>query len=222
LTTFSIVLFDLDGTLIDTNHLIVTSFQHVFREHLGLTVSPEEIYPYFGEPLVRTMARYAPDRAEELAGYYRAYNMEQHDRLVRQFPGVRDAVMALRAAGVRLGIVTSKKHESARRGLRVCQMEEFFEVVVGVDETERHKPDPEPALLALRRMGAEPGAHVLMVGDSIFDMACGKGAGLKTAAVGWTVNRAALQSAGPDYWVDTPEALLAFVLGPGERNGDAG
>lgn len=210
---FSVVLFDLDGTLIDTNHLIITSFQYVLKEHLQLDVPAEELYPYFGEPLQRTMERYVAGRGEELAGYYRTYNTLRHDELVRHFDGVQEAVRTLSASGVRLAVVTSKVRETALQGLRVCAMDELFPVLVGVDETEKHKPDPEPALLALRRMGEEPGAHVLMVGDSIFDVACGRSAGCQTAGVGWTVNRTALADSRPDYWVETPADLVRLVLG---------
>lgn len=210
---FAVVLFDLDGTLIDTNHLIVTSFQYVFKEHLGLEVAAEQLYPWFGEPLPRTMERFAPGRAEELTGHYRTYNERLHDELVRHFPGVPEAVRALHAAGVRLAVVTSKKGDLARWGLRVLDLDGYFPVLVGMDDTDRHKPDPEPALQALRLMAEGPGGHVLMVGDSIFDMACGRDAGVKTAAVGWAVNRAALVDSQPDYFVETPADLVRLVLG---------
>lgn len=211
MTTFSTVLFDLDGTLIDTNHLIVTSFQHTFREHLGLEVAPEEIYPYFGEPLPRTMARFAPDRAEELCSLYRAHNMAHHDLLVRQFAGVREALTALRAAGLKLAIVTSKQTELALRGLRVCHLDHFFPTVVGMDATVKHKPDPEPCLEAMRRLGVEPGPDVLMVGDSMFDIQCGRNAGVRTVGVAWTVNPEPLRASQPDFWVETPADLVNLI-----------
>lgn len=210
---FSIVLFDLDGTLLDTNHLIVTSFRHVFKEKLGLDVPAEEIYQYFGEPLTTTMARYSPERAVELTDFYRVFNVANHDLLLREFKGVREMLQQLHQAGVKLGVVTSKKTDMAWRGLKVGQLEEYFETVVGMDETEKHKPEAEPALLALKRLGAEPGDHVLMVGDSKFDLLCGRNAGIKTAAVAWTVNRAPLEEIGPDYWVDEPGDLARIVLG---------
>jgi len=212
-------LFDLDGTLINTNDLIVTSFQHVFRTELGLEVTAEEIYPYFGEPLVRTMARYDEARAESLTAAYRAFNITKHDELVSEFPGVGQALHRLQAAGVRLGVVTSKYTELARRGLRVCGLEAYFPVVVGVDQTEGHKPGPEPALRACELLGVEPSQQILMVGDSVYDMACGQNAGLRTAAVGWTVNRAALAEGHPDHWVESAADLVSLVLGTQEAAG---
>ncbi len=209
---FDAVLFDLDGTLIDTNHLIVTSFQHVLRTWLGLEVSPEEVYPYFGEPLRTTLARFDPGRADALTEAYRKFNRSQHDRLVRRFPGMNEAVAALQEAGVRLAVVTSKYTDLARRGLSVCGLEEHFPVVVGVDQTERHKPEPDPALRALELLGVAPGPQVLMVGDSLLDLRCGRAAGCRTAAVGWAVNRDALAAGEPDYWLERPADLVSVVL----------
>lgn len=212
-TTFSTVLFDLDGTLIDTNHLIVTSFQHVFKEHLRIDVPAEEIYPYFGEPLPRTMARYDPDRADELCVLYRTFNASQHDVLIRQFAGMVEAMSSMKEAGVKLGIVTSKRTDTALRGLKVCKLDSFFPTIVGMDATEKHKPDPEPCLEALRRMGEKAGPHVLMVGDSHFDIECGRNAGAKTVGVGWAANPGPLRASQPDYWVESPSDLVNLVLG---------
>ena len=211
---FDIVLFDLDGTLIDTNHLIVTSFQHTFRTLLDREVPADQIYPYFGEPLPTTMARYAPERAQELVEHYREFNKAQHDLLVRKFPGVREMVQALVAAGVQVAVVTLKMTDMAQRGLRVCEIHGLFSLVVGSDATARHKPNPEPILFALQQLGAEPGPSVLMVGDSHLDIQCGRNAGVKTAAVGWSQQtRELVEESGPDFWAETPEALRKLVLG---------
>lgn len=212
--TYSVVLFDLDGTLIDTNHLIVTSFQHVFRECLNLSVEAKEIVPYFGEPLVTTLARYSPERAEELTTRYRTFNEAHHDELIRQFADVKEMLADLKEAGVKTAVVTSKRRAMALRGLRISGLEDLMDTVVGVDETERHKPEAEPALLALQRLGEEPGAHALMVGDSHYDILCGRNAGVKTAAVGWSLQtRETLSASAPDFWVDTPADLSRLVLG---------
>lgn len=211
---FSVVLFDLDGTLIDTNHLIVHTFQHVLKQELGLDVAAEELFRYFGEPLPVTLARWCPDRAEELTDLYRVYNLANHDRLLRQFEGMREALIELRQCGVKLAVVTSKKVATAQRGLQISCMDEFFDAVVGMDETDKHKPDPEPALLALDRLSDAAGKHVLMVGDSRFDILCGRNAGLSTAAVGWTVqSREELSLTRPDFWIESPASLVDLVLG---------
>jgi len=210
---FSVVIFDLDGTLIDTNGLIVATFQRVLKQELDLDLTPEELYPYFGEPLPVTLARFAPARAEELTLAYRRWNENQHDQLLRQFSGIHEMINDLKQAGVRLGIATSKKTALARRGLKVSNLEHHFEAVIGLDQTELHKPNPDPALLALSRLGEVPGDHVLMVGDSQFDILCGRSAGLKTAAVGWSkISRETLALTMPDYWVEQPKDVTSLVL----------
>jgi pyrophosphatase PpaX len=211
---FSVVLFDLDGTLINTNDLIVASLQHILKEHLSLDVPAETIYQHFGEPLPTTLGRYCKERAIELVDLYRAWNVAHHDVLIKQFEGIREMLEEIRGAGLKLGIVTSKMHDMAMRGLQVCDLDTHFDTVVGMDETEKHKPLPEPIYLALERLGEKPGDHVLMVGDSTFDLLCGRNAGVKTAAVGWTlIDRNLLNATSPDYWVETPAELTALVLG---------
>lgn len=214
MTSFSVVLFDLDGTLIDTNHLIVRSFQHVLRSQLGLEVQAAEIYPFFGEPLGRTLARWSADRTEELVTEYRTFNMSNHDLLVSRFPGVNAMVESLDRLGTTLAVVTSKGRDAARRGLLATGLEPHFRVVVGLEDTVQHKPEPEPALRALALLGEKPGPHVLMVGDSRYDVLCGRNAGIQTAVVGWTTQtRAQIDETQPDYWVDTPEDLFNLVSG---------
>lgn len=207
---FSIVLFDLDGTLIDTNHLIVTSYQYTLKEKLGLDVVPADIHQYFGEPLTTTLGRFGPDRVPELTEFYRAFNLANHDALIGQFEGIREMLESLRSAGARLGIVTSKKHDMAIRGLQMFGLESYFDTIVGMDETEKHKPEPEPIFLALERLGEKPGPHVLMVGDSRFDIQCGHNAGVQTAAVGWTLQDRAILS--PHHWAEGPADLVSLVL----------
>jgi len=212
LAHFDAVLFDLDGTLINTNDVVIASFQHAMRTLLGREMAPEDAYPHFGEPLTRVFAHYAPERVDELVDAYRAFNLRHHDQMLRRFPGMEEAVAALRQAGVRLGVVTSKYTPLAWRGLELCGLKQHFAVLVGVDQTERHKPDPEPALRALELLGVAPGPRVLMVGDAPLDVQCGRAAGCRTAAVGWTVNRDTLSAAGPDFWVERPADLVLLVL----------
>ncbi len=205
------LLLDLDGTVLDTNQLIVSSFQHTLGELLGLTVTAEQLYPYFGEPLIHTMARFAPDRAEEMVAHYRAYNIAHHDDLARVFPGLGDVLRRLREGGVRLAIVTSKYAPTAKRGLDLFGLTPLFETLVTMETTPRHKPDPAPAVAALERLDLPP-EETVMVGDSVLDVECGRGAGTATAVVGWSVfPRQDLLASRPDYWLDRPDDLLQFL-----------
>lgn len=210
---FSTILFDLDGTLVDTSRLIVASFQHTFRETLGIEVSEAEIHRHWGEPLPMTMEAYAPDRVEELVAFYRTYNRANHDRLVTGFDGMQEAIRSLHEGGVQLAVVTSKLSEMARRGLKVAGLLPYFDTVVGVEHTTVHKPDPTPLYLALDLLGEKPGDHVLMVGDTTMDITSGKNAGIKTAVVGWSeLDRAELAVAEPHYWLAHPADLVTLAL----------
>lgn len=213
---FRTVLFDLDGTLIDTGPLIIACFQHALRQGLGVEVQPEQLIPHFGEPLPVTMARFAPpERVPELVALYRQHQDRLHDRLTRPIPGVAEMLAALQQAGIRLGVTTSKMTERARRGLRLFGLEGYFAAVVGWDGTGRHKPDPDPVWRTLDLLGERPGPQVLLVGDSTFDLEAGRRAGVRTAAVGWSaLPRDVLAAAQPDFWVETPGDVVRLCLGP--------
>lgn len=212
---YPVVLFDLDGTLIDTNHLIITSFQHTFKTQLNIDMEADVIRTWFGEPLPVTFRRHAKDeeQVEQLVAAYREFNLAQHDTLIRLIPGVQEAVQALHAAGIVMGIVTSKKESVARMGLAAAGLTPYFPVLVGLESTSIHKPKPEPALLALQMLKQAPSDAVLMVGDAGVDILCGKAAGVRTAAVGWTaLDVAQLKAAQPDHWVGSPADLVKLIL----------
>jgi pyrophosphatase PpaX len=213
------VLFDLDGTLLDTTPLIIKSFQHAFATHYQRSVSMEDIQPFMGKPLRAAMEVMAPGLENELISTYRAFNDAHHDSLALIFDGVHDTVKNLYEAGVILAVVTSKSSGMARRGLRLFNMEQYFSTVVGLDETIRHKPDTDPVLMALRKIKLSA-SDCIMVGDSPHDIHSAKGAGVKTAAVKWTnVPWGDVLAANPDYTLDTMADLLPIALGTGDNGG---
>ena len=185
--SFPVVLFDLDGTLIDTIELIRRCHFHTWRVHFGREPSDADWLHSLGRPLrdqFRAIVA-TEEEVETMITTYRAFNDEHHDRLLRRFDGAVDAVVTLRERGRRLGIVTSKLGRSARRGLTDCGFDpDWFEVVIGADDVERHKPDPTPVRAALERLGADP-KDAVYVGDSPHDLAAGRGAGTATAAAMW-------------------------------------
>lgn len=210
------VLFDLDGTLIDSIELILNSAKHAFRDRSGHIPSDTEWLTGVGIPLATMFRRYARDEAEvdALIAKYREYQLEHHDRLVRCYDQVVDTVDALREAGHPLAIVTSKTGWLARRGLAHVGLESHFDVVVGCDTCDRHKPDPQPVFVALEQLGYEPGEAVF-VGDSVHDMAAGNAAGVTTIAALWgPFTRDDLVDSQPTHYlqriVDLPR-LLAEV-----------
>jgi pyrophosphatase PpaX len=142
---------------------------------------------------------------------YRVHNDEYHDRLVGRFDGVVEMLAALRGRGYRLGVVTSKREQPARHGLRRDGLEPLFDDAVFHDDTERHKPHPEPLLLAARRAAVPPHA-VVYVGDSIHDIVAGRAAGMRTIAAGWgPFARDVLERERPDAIADSPAAVLGIL-----------
>ena len=207
------VLFDLDGTLIDSVRLILDSYHHTLATHGLPPRSDDEWLAGVGTPLTVQFAdwRDDPETLQALIATYREYNLKHHDRMVTVYPGVVEVVRALKADGVTTGLVTSKNRAGALRGLTLVQLEALMDVLVCADEVENPKPHPEPVEKAVRLLSADPRATVY-VGDSVHDMLSGRAAGVRTAAVLWgPFGRAHLEGAQPDYWLKRPEELLTLV-----------
>lgn len=180
------VLFDLDGTLIDTNELIIKSFKHTFKKHLNKDVPENEIVMYFGEPLLDTLARYDKDNAHVLFETYITYNEAIHDEVTKEIIGAKDVIRELKALGIKVGVVTSKRKLIAERGLKLFNLFEKMDVIITPEDTKKHKPEPEPIYKACEILNILP-SEALMIGDSHYDILCGKNAGSKTCVVKYTV-----------------------------------
>jgi pyrophosphatase PpaX len=210
------VLFDLDGTLADTVELILMSYRHTMRTHLGDTPPDERWLSTMGTPLrdqLRAFAR-SPAEAEAMAGTYTTFQRRVHDQMVKPFPGACETLAELRGRGSRIAVVTSKREEVARRTLAVCDLQSHIEALICAEHVQRGKPDPEPVHLALASLGLEGhAADVLFVGDSPFDLRAGRAAGTRTAAVCWgACARETLVAERPDYVLERWEEL--FTLDP--------
>ncbi len=209
------VLFDLDGTLIDSVRLILDSYHHTLATHGLPPRTDEEWLCGVGTPLTVQFAdwRDDPDRLAALIATYREYNLKHHDRMVTVYPGVVDAIRTIRDAGVATGLVTSKNRLGALRGLTLARLEAMMDVLVCADEVTNPKPHPEPVEKAVALLGADRAATVY-VGDSIHDMQSGRAAGVRTAATLWgPFGRSQLEGARPDYWLETPADLVRLVTG---------
>jgi len=210
---FPVVLFDLDGTLIDSGPLILASMRHAALTVLGRDIPAEVLTAAVGGPgLTAQMHGLDPERVDELVDAYRAHNEPLHEEL-EAFWEVVEVLPRLRAEGRRLGIVTAKRHETVGLAFdRLPGLEANFEVVIGAEDTERHKPEPDPILEALRRLGAES-RDAAYVGDSPFDVRAAKAAGVYAVAVSWggIHGPGALEREHPDVLVRHAEELLAVL-----------
>lgn len=209
---FSVVLFDLDGTVIDSGAIILASMRHAAKEVLGLEPPDEELMAAVGGPgLEAQMRELAPDRVEELVTVYRAHNEPLHDTLA-VCEGMDDVLVRLKDEGRLLGIVTAKRRATVELAFDAVPLRHLFDTVVGGDETSRHKPDPDPLLLALERLDARP-EDTAYVGDAPFDVRAAKAAGVHAVAVTWggIHPRERLEREGPDAIVDNAEELLGVL-----------
>jgi pyrophosphatase PpaX len=220
-----VVLFDFDGTLVNTTPLILRCFRATWAQVYGLALEDAEYIRTFGIPLQAAMAHLlerlaaeghipAPEdlaaKVEELVWAYRSFNEDWHDEMIQPFAGVGEMLRELKARGYRLGLVTSKKRLGAERGMRLYGMAELFELSLCAEDTSQNKPHPEPIWRAMERLGAAPG-ETIYVGDSTHDIVAGRAAGVVTAAAAWgPFPRAELAALRPDYLLEAPGDLLAL------------
>ena len=203
---FSTYLFDLDGTLIDSIDLIMSSFRHTMLAHLGEVPEDRGWRSGFGTPLRNQLEKFARTvhEADAMMSTYVEFAEAHHDRMVEAYPGIHQALTALRVLDKKMGIVTSKNRRAMWRGLRRCGLDGYFEGFVTVDDVKEHKPHPAPLVAALDQLSAEAGAAVF-IGDSPHDVAAGRAAGVRTAAALWgPFSREDLAQEEPDHWLSHP------------------
>ncbi|WP_153731871.1 pyrophosphatase PpaX [Sporosarcina obsidiansis] len=207
------LLFDFDGTLADTNELIIATFQHVLEQHFPGRFQREDILPFIGPSLHDTFSSIAPELTEQLITEYRVWNQANHDVLVNEFDGVADTLRQLHERGVKMAVVSTKKRDMVERGMRLIGIDPYFEVVIGLDDVTNAKPDPEPLMLALERLNSTP-AEALMVGDNFHDILGGQNAGVRTAGVAWALKgEDYLQTFKPDFMLHHISDLFALLEG---------
>lgn len=207
---YPVVLFDLDGTLINTNELILASFMHTLNTHCPNRYTEEDVLACMGEPLFEQMKKFDESQAEQMVQTYRTHNIAHHDAYVKEFPQVVEVLHELRRAGVRMGVVSNKTRKVVGMGLVLFQLDGLMEAIVCVDEVSKGKPDPEMILVALEKMGASP-EQTLMVGDSRYDIIAGQRAHVATAAVMWSLHHHHFTEHKPDYFLHEMRDLLEIV-----------
>lgn len=205
------LLFDLDGTLIDTNPLIIASFIYTIEKHTGKTYSEEAVLPFIGPPLIDSMTKIDPEQAEAMMSTYIEHNLANHETHVKPYPTVVETIKTLHEKGYQLAIVTTKITDTAKLGLKITGLEPYFDVVIGLNEVEHAKPHPEPIFKALEALNKTP-VDALMVGDNYHDIEAGQNAGTRTAGVAWSIKgRESLESLRPDYMLEKLADLLTIL-----------
>jgi pyrophosphatase PpaX len=208
---FPVVLFDLDGTVVDSGGIILASMRHATRSVLGREIPDEQLMAAVGGPGLEAQMREfgGEEHVDELVRVYRAHNEPLHEGLELCF-GMDDVLLRLSDEGRRLGLVSAKRRSTVELAFAATEIGHLFEVVVGGDEAPRGKPEPDTLLLALERLGADA-ADAAYVGDSPYDMTAAKRAGMYAVGVTWggVHDRGLLEDA--DVIVETPEELLAAL-----------
>lgn len=208
------VLFDLDGTILNTNELIVSSFTHTLSYHFPNQYKREQIISFIGPTLEETFGHMTEDKMkmEACIERYRAHNLEYHDTIAQSFPYAKEVIQVLKMNGVKVGIVTSKIREMVLKGINLLGLEpEIFDVIVTIEDVKQPKPEPEPILFALSQLQAKK-ESALMVGDYTSDIASGQAAGVKTAGVCWTWHgEETLRKMNPDYMLEDLRKVLSIV-----------
>ncbi|HAO5989291.1 TPA: pyrophosphatase PpaX [Listeria monocytogenes] len=206
------LLFDLDGTLINTNELIIKTFQVTLQEFLPDRVfTREDILPFIGPSLMETFREINPAHADEMRAFYREYNLKHHDDLILEYDGFYEAIRALYEEDYKLGIVSTKMYDTIMRGLKVTGLDKFFQVVIGLDQVSNAKPDPEGIEMALSLLNATK-EEAIMIGDNYHDIEAGKNAETLTAGVAWAIKGPEhLAQFQPDFMLEKMSDLLAIV-----------
>jgi pyrophosphatase PpaX len=208
------LLFDLDGTIVDTIDLILASARHATETVLGEALADEVLRHNIGVPLRTQMGEYAPAHVDDLLAAYREHNDRVHDDLIQEFPGTEEALDALSRRGYPMGIVTSKSRAVAQRGVDHFGLGRFFQFVVGFEDTSEHKPGPVPVLEGARRLGVAP-ERCVYVGDSPHDIEAGKAAGSITVAAMWGPFPERALAAGPDFAIARLADLVPLLPAEG-------
>ena len=195
----------------DTNEVVLQSWQHTFRTLRGHEEDPAFIRSTFGEPLVMTLAKLFPEvPVEKSLDVYRTFQREVFTDFVEVFPGMLDLLKTLRQKGYKMGLVTSRTKDTTWSGLEHYGMDKYFDAVITAGDTDRHKPDPTPILITLDRLGSAP-EEAIMVGDTMFDLECAQNAGVKSVIVDWSITMSASEKAQADYIIKTAEELLDIL-----------
>lgn len=209
--TFKYILFDFDGTLIDTNELIILCLQETCKKFLNRELSEEDLNAILGKLLVDQFKYMSETMYEDMVEHYKQLYRQNHDKMIKEFPGAKNILMNLKKLGCKTAIVSAKGRNGIKRGLSFLGLDNYIDVIVSAYDVENSKPHPEPALKAINALGGTKDES-LLVGDSPYDILCGKNAGIKTVLVDWTLfPKQNILALNPDFYIKSFEELAHIV-----------
>ena len=208
------VLFDFDGTIMNTNNVILMSWQHTFQTLENRKEDESRLVRTFGEPLEVTMRKFFPDiPVDESIEIYRSFHRDNFGDLITLFPGMNELLSEVKSRGYKTGLVTSRLYQTTLEGLEKYHIKDYFDVLVTADDTTKHKPDPEPINIALRKLKSLP-ENSIMIGDTMYDILCAKNAGVDVALVSWSIalnEDEDFKGNDPDYIIHEARELLDII-----------
>lgn len=179
------VIFDFDGTLANTNQMILNSFKHIYSVFHNKELDEKYVMSTFGEPLSVTFARdFGQFNFEDVIACYREYQNNRFNDEVTLYETVEETLNYLKSKNIKMGIATSRLKSSTESALKNFKIADYFDVIVAADDVEKHKPDKEPLIKAINELSSSPN-KTLYVGDSRFDMECAINANTTPALAGW-------------------------------------
>lgn len=179
------VIFDFDGTLADTNLIIINSFKHIYNVFQNKECDEDYILSTFGEPLALTLSRdFSKFDFEDVIATYREYQKDRFLDEISLYETVEETLEYLKNKDIKMGIATSRLKNSTMLALENFKIDKYFDVVISADDVEKHKPDKEPLMKAIQGLESSP-ERTLYVGDSKFDMECALNANATPALAGW-------------------------------------
>jgi len=206
------ILFDYDGTLMDTDEIIISAWQYTYKKMTGGELAKETILRDFGEALRDTMSKYfSGEDLEEAIELHRVFQTETYLEKIRMFPGTLELVRTLKERGYKVAVVTSRRQPTTIMGLEKFGLMDTFGCIVTADDTVKHKPDPDPVLFALDKLNSRP-EETIMVGDTVMDMGCGKAAGVHTVLATWAqAAQFQTMTVAPDHRISSAEELWTVL-----------
>lgn len=201
------VIFDLDGTLVDTRDADLGALSKALEQVIGERIPIDELAHFFGVSSEEAATQLVGDRAEELLDRWSSLYHTTLADSIRVYPGVKNILQELHAAGKRMGVVTLQTRKEMSQTRKVILLDDWIDVWVALDDTNLPKPSPEPVVLAIDQLELPP-EQTLMVGDSIKDMQAGRAAGTRTGAALWgVIDAEELLAFQPDYIFPQPSDL---------------
>ena len=205
---YEAVIFDLDGTLLDSKSLIDQSVIYTFEKHRpDYKLTEEEIDSFFGPTLQQGFGRYAKDEDElqEMIKTYREYNIANHDIMVKAFPRAKETLRELKRSGLKIAVVSSKKSDLLLHGLEICGLDKYVDIVCGYESVSKPKPDPEGILKTLKDLNVTKAAYV---GDTKGDIEAAIAAHVTSVGVLYIKHPEIMMDAKPDYVISNLYELV--------------